>query len=330
MSNWSASISRGSKIGSAVLWTAAGVVMLAVHVGAGAWMMQEEPIVASDNAPPAAIMIELADVAEAVSTEETNISPDEVTSDQSVPAEQVESEVTPTEQATETPPEPVERVAEEVVEEVETAEPETAEPVETETVETAAVEEQVDPVVEEEDPLIDESSVTLPDVVEVPILSRPPPPRPTEVAEKPAPKKQEQAKKEPAKRAQQRQQAANATTQAQAQVNESNRNAARQSASGLSSSVSPARWASRVMAHLERRKRYPAGARSRGERGTVHVRFRIDDSGNVLSVSLAGSSGFPELDAEVLALVRRASPVPAPPPGANKTIMAPVRFSPRR
>jgi protein TonB len=82
------------------------------------------------------------------------------------------------------------------------------------------------------------------------------------------------------------------------------------------------------MAHLERRKRYPAGARSRGETGIVTVRFTLDDGGNVLAVALAGSSGFPELDQEVVSLLRRASPVPPPPPGAKKTITAPVRFRP--
>jgi protein TonB len=59
------------------------------------------------------------------------------------------------------------------------------------------------------------------------------------------------------------------------------------------------------------------------------VRFTIDERGNVLSASLARSSGFAELDQEVVALVRRASPVPAPPPGANRSITAPVRFSTR-
>ena len=93
--------------------------------------------------------------------------------------------------------------------------------------------------------------------------------------------------------------------------------------------MSPAKWPSRLMAHLERRKRYPSGARSRREQGTAYVRFRIDDAGNVLSVSLARSSGSPELDSEVVEMVRRASPVPAPPPGINKTITAPVRFTVR-
>jgi protein TonB len=96
---------------------------------------------------------------------------------------------------------------------------------------------------------------------------------------------------------------------------------------GSGPTVSPAKWQSRLMAHLERRKRYPAAARRRGEQGTAHVRFSIDGAGNVLSAQLARSSGSAELDAAVVALVQRASPVPAPPPGAPHTITAPVRFS---
>ena len=58
----------------------------------------------------------------------------------------------------------------------------------------------------------------------------------------------------------------------------------------------------------------------------AQVRFRIDAQGHVLGVALARSSGFPELDAEVLAMVRRASPVPAPPPGAPLDLTVPVQF----
>ena len=68
---------------------------------------------------------------------------------------------------------------------------------------------------------------------------------------------------------------------------------------------------------------------ARGQVLVAHVRFRIDDSGNVLSAAVARTSGSAEIDAEVVALVRRASPVPAPPPGTNKTITAPVRFTMR-
>lgn len=92
-------------------------------------------------------------------------------------------------------------------------------------------------------------------------------------------------------------------------------------------SVSPARWQSQLIAHLERRKRYPSAARRRGQEGTAQIRFTIDGSGNVLSAELVRSSGHAALDEAVLELMRRASPVPAPPPDAPRTITAPVRFT---
>lgn len=81
------------------------------------------------------------------------------------------------------------------------------------------------------------------------------------------------------------------------------------------------------MAHLERRKRYPAAARGRREEGIVQVRFRIDGSGNVLTADLVQSSGYGALDDEAIDLVIRASPVPEPPPGMNGTVTVPIRFS---
>jgi protein TonB len=93
--------------------------------------------------------------------------------------------------------------------------------------------------------------------------------------------------------------------------------------------VSPAKWQAQLMAHLERLKRYPPGAQRRREEGVAQVRFTIDDDGNVRSAQLVRSSGHDELDQAVLALVQRASPVPAPPPGAPREIVAPVRFDVR-
>jgi protein TonB len=157
--------------------------------------------------------------------------------------------------------------------------------------------------------------------VEVPIpMLRPPVPKP-EIEKKKEPARKKVVKKQAAPPASQ------AARTAKAEVAQSTRNAAAATASGAGRSVSPARWQSRLMSHLERRKRYPSAARSNREEGTVYVRFRIDDSGNVLSVSLSRSSGFPTLDNAVLDMVRAASPVPAPPVGVNKTITAPVRFN---
>lgn len=283
-------VTRAVRVAETVLWTGAALFVLTAHVGGAAWLMREQPMVAADDAPPAAIMIELADEPEAVNTEENEISEQMEDAEAAAPAEQVE--------APETPPE---EVVEEQVE---------PEPVEEEIVEDEPVEQDM---------------VQLPDA-EVPLpTARPKPPEPKrEVVKREEPKKPEPRRQK--LRPQQQQAASQVTRQAQAQVREGARTAARQSASGVSS-VTPAKWQSRLMAHLERRKKYPADARRRGERGTVYVRFRIDDNGNVNSVSIARSSGYPALDNEVLALVRRASPVPAPPSGVNKTITAPVQFS---
>ncbi|MDB5595436.1 MAG: hypothetical protein JWM36_2397 [Hyphomicrobiales bacterium] len=86
-----------------------------------------------------------------------------------------------------------------------------------------------------------------------------------------------------------------------------------------------ASWQSLVAAHLNRFKR-PA---TNGASGTARVAFRIGAGGQVLSVSLAGTSGDAALDQEALALVRRASPVPAPPPemGGGISLVVPVRFT---
>ncbi|WP_273727670.1 energy transducer TonB [Brucella gallinifaecis] len=243
-------------------------------------------------------MIELAETPEAMTTEENEISPDQETADASAPAEKVE--------------EPFDEP--EIVEEIAQQEPAPVEPVE---------EQQ-----EEELAQLEKVEVPLP-------IAKPKPPEPKkEIEKKPVVKKEvvkkEDPKKTPVKQRQQEQASSKQAVKAQAQVAQTNRNAARQSASGLfASSMTPARWQSRLMAHLERRKKYPSAAKSRGEEGVVYVRFRIDDSGKVLSASLAQSSGWPDLDREVLSLVQRASPVPAPPPDVNRTITAPVKFSRR-
>lgn len=88
-------------------------------------------------------------------------------------------------------------------------------------------------------------------------------------------------------------------------------------------------WQGQIVAKLERLKQYPESAREAGEQGVAYVRFRLDRSGNVLAVSLSKSSGYDDLDDEVLALVKRASPLPAPPagvPDAQLEMAVPVTF----
>ncbi|MCL6708481.1 energy transducer TonB [Pseudomonas sp. R2.Fl] len=299
--------------GELALWASAGLVAFAAHAGAVAVMLQEPPLAAADSAPPAAIMIELAAEAEAIETEENQIVPDQVD------AEEVKSATAepPKEPTVEPPPEPTpEPLPEPPPEPLPEPEPEPVEKVEEPP--PKPIEQQEPPpeeVVEEVDP-IEEMALAQLENVEVPLpMTRPP------VPEKPKekPRKVEQ-KAAPA--------ASQAARKAKAEVKQANRVAAAQTNSTAgSASVSPAKWQSRLMSHLERRKRYPSESRKNKEEGTAYVRFTIDTSGNVTSVSLSRSSGYPSLDKAVVDMVRRASPVPAPPPGANRTIVAPVRFN---
>jgi protein TonB len=97
-----------------------------------------------------------------------------------------------------------------------------------------------------------------------------------------------------------------------------------------SSSASPASWKGALIAHLNRAKRYPPEARQRGEEGTVHLNFSIDRSGRVVGYRIIGSSGSSALDQEALAMIQRASPLPAPPTdigGARISLTVPVRFN---
>jgi protein TonB len=70
-------------------------------------------------------------------------------------------------------------------------------------------------------------------------------------------------------------------------------------------------WQQALVARLDRFKRYPAQAH--GTEGVASLAFTIDRNGNVLNSQIATTSGSAVLDAEVLALVKRAAPFPPPP-----------------
>ncbi|MGJ4856717.1 TonB family protein [Labrys sp. KB_33_2] len=294
MTDW-AITDHGNRAADLALWVGAGLLTLGIHLGAAVWYLQPSPAAPAADAPPPAIMIEFAPMPEARETQANEISPD------LRPAEpQAASEaVTTPEEAV--PPEPVKEVpAPEPV--TEAAKPE--------------------PTMETTQTPVEQAEVALPQ--ERPVQKQ----AKQETARREEPKKP--LKQKPAKpRRQQAQEASKAAVEAQVQASQSSRNAARQTSSSQVSGPAPAQWRSQLIAHLERRKRYPADARSRGERGIAYVRFRIDDAGNVLAASLYRSSGFAELDQEVVSLVRRASPVPPPPAGMNRTITAPVLFDSR-
>lgn len=287
------SLSLNLSKGEMALWSGAAAFVLAAHL-TGAWYLQRlQPAEAPSLDAAPAIMMELAPMA---------VAPEAVLNDMaemvdSAPAELVEQveEIDPVE-------EPI--LEEEVVEE---------EPVETEEIAEVEPLEEIEEVVEELE------EVPLPEVALAVPQRRPVPEKPKPV-EKPVEKKVEKKKVEKRKSAPQIASAKSADDAPKAA-------APRVTKAAAGSGMSPARWQSRVNAHLNRYKRYPSGARGVG---IATVSFTINPGGDVIGVSLARSSGDPAFDNAAVELVRRASPVPAPPPDLAKSRMSlvvPIRYS---
>jgi protein TonB len=70
-------------------------------------------------------------------------------------------------------------------------------------------------------------------------------------------------------------------------------------------------WEAQITLRLADQRRFPPDAR--GQHGAAKVAFAIDRSGKVISETLVESTGSPQLDAEAIAMVKRAQPFPPPP-----------------
>jgi protein TonB len=89
-------------------------------------------------------------------------------------------------------------------------------------------------------------------------------------------------------------------------------------------------FVARLLAQLNRFKQYPLAARKARIQGVVMLHFVMDAQGRVLRSDIAKSSGRPVLDAEALALIQRAQPLPPLPadyPTPTLDAVVPVEFS---
>ncbi|MFC5694429.1 energy transducer TonB [Pseudomonas sp. GCM10022186] len=107
--------------------------------------------------------------------------------------------------------------------------------------------------------------------------------------------------------------------------------AAQQQATSSAPSDAKPTWQSKLLAHLARYKRYPEDARRRGFEGINRLRFVVDGEGKVISYSLVGKSGSASLDRATLEMIRRAQPLPPPPPellnNGSLEVVAPFVYS---
>jgi protein TonB len=87
-------------------------------------------------------------------------------------------------------------------------------------------------------------------------------------------------------------------------------------------------WQRALVAQIERHKRYPP--RAHGEQGVARLAFRLDRSGRIVTSRIAQSSGSAALDAETLALIKRAQPFPPPPADISEeqlSFVVPIRYA---
>jgi periplasmic protein TonB len=89
-------------------------------------------------------------------------------------------------------------------------------------------------------------------------------------------------------------------------------------------------WTALLVKHLQQFKSYPAEARARNEQGVVLISISIGRDGKVLEHHVVRSSGHADLDAEAMAWVERAQPLPAFPAGMAQAeiddLEVPLRF----
>jgi protein TonB len=102
-----------------------------------------------------------------------------------------------------------------------------------------------------------------------------------------------------------------------------------QQVKGGAPAVDPS-WQASLVRQLQRFKRYPPEAQSRNEQGVVLLGFTLDRDGRVLAHNIARSSGYPDLDNEVMAMIVRAQPLPPFPANMTQSridLTVPIRFS---
>lgn len=276
-------------------WVLAALVVVSAH-GSLAWFaLSWRPNEAAAGAPEPAVMIELAAV--------------------SVAPEAPPEELPPAPQPTQTEPEPP------------PPDPPPPEPIKDPEPPPPEPEPEPEPIKQPE------PEIKLPELPQLPdaaaVLAPPPPPEPEKPKVEPKPKPPKPRvveRRKPVEREKPRAREAAAPPPSPAPA------AAPSSApigSTATPSISNASWRGMLIAHLNRYKRFPPGART----GTVQVAFSIDRGGRVLSARLTGSSGDAALDEEAVSMVRRASPVPAPPSGIGGggggaiALAVPVRFN---
>jgi len=84
-----------------------------------------------------------------------------------------------------------------------------------------------------------------------------------------------------------------------------------------------------LLVHIEQFRNYPSRARDGGIQGIVLLHFSMDRQGHLVDAWVERSSGSTSLDAEALAAIQRAQPLPQIPPNLpdRLSVAIPISFT---
>jgi TonB family protein len=89
------------------------------------------------------------------------------------------------------------------------------------------------------------------------------------------------------------------------------------------------RYLSVLYGLIMRQQHFPSSPHPRYSNATAVIAFWVDESGALVHEALYRTSGYPELDQEAMADVRRAAPFPEPPPNEPHGFIAQMVFPPK-
>jgi TonB family protein len=105
--------------------------------------------------------------------------------------------------------------------------------------------------------------------------------------------------------------------------------AAESKVSPVSGGTEDMRYLSVLYGLIMRQQRFPSSPHPRHNEAKAVIAFWVDETGELVHEALYRTSGYPELDAEALADVRRAAPFPEPPPDEPHGFIAQMVFPPK-
>jgi len=89
-------------------------------------------------------------------------------------------------------------------------------------------------------------------------------------------------------------------------------------------------WQKSVAKKIAKKQTYPRAALRKELEGKIKVEINVDRDGNILAHSVTESSGHDVLDREIPKLMKRVSPLPAPPADASDsqlTMVVPLAWA---